>query len=127
MFDSRVSSSWKLEDCFEIGGNDAAFLREPKRETKGGVPFKYVDLFAGCEGMSIGVEEALRDAGLRSEIAWAVDNDVAASAVYSANFNANRQHVGLIQDLLNPPGAAITDEEKKLAGGQEIDLLAGRH
>lgn len=45
-----------------------------------------VDLFSGCGGLSLGLEQAATDAGCRLNITLAVDFEADATAVYTANF-----------------------------------------
>jgi DNA (cytosine-5)-methyltransferase 1 len=67
-------------------------LRQAKRPVlvEGGARLRIVDLFAGCGGLSLGIEQAATSAGIGLDIALALDSEEAASAVYKANFpNAN--------------------------------------
>lgn len=45
-----------------------------------------MDLFSGCGGLSLGLEQAATDAGYRLDITLAVDFEADATAVYAANF-----------------------------------------
>ena len=87
---------------------------------------KFVDLFAGCGGLSLGLSQA----GLRG--AFAIEKDPMAFETFKANFIGNGansigfewpewlpQHAWDIEDLLHLHG----DKLRSLAG--EIDVLAG--
>src|SRR3954467_14866033 len=67
---------------------DQAFLRSQHRPRVfgDGAQIRAVDLFSGCGGMTIGLDEAARRAGGQLEVALAVDSDPAALAIYKANF-----------------------------------------
>lgn len=67
---------------------DLAYLRGtswPGYE-HGGPSVRLVDLFAGCGGLTLGVAEAARQAGMRLDIQLAVDFDADAIEVYRHNF-----------------------------------------
>lgn len=67
---------------------DQAWLRLPDRPDAGKVrgEVRVVDLFCGCGGMSVGVQEACRALGLKMRPVLAVDTDFAAREVYQDNF-----------------------------------------
>lgn len=66
---------------------DATWLRaqvRPRASTQR--PFRVVDLFCGCGGMTLGLEEAARRARRSVEIRLAVDSSPVACAVFKANY-----------------------------------------
>ena len=73
---------------------------------------RFVDLFAGCGGLSYGVQEAAKAVGLDSEAVLAVDNDTYALEIFRNNLKANRVEV---LDL----------SENEASVGHDVDLLIG--
>jgi DNA (cytosine-5)-methyltransferase 1 len=71
-----------------------------------------IDFFAGCGGLSLGLERA------GFTIACAVEIDAAAAATYRANHPDTPILVKDIRDVR-------PDELRRVAGGQKIDLIAG--
>lgn len=67
---------------------DRHFLRGRLRPAvlSGKPPIRLVDLFAGCGGMSLGIEEAARQCGYRTRVELAMDSDPAIAAIYRRNF-----------------------------------------
>jgi DNA (cytosine-5)-methyltransferase 1 len=66
---------------------ERAFLQQVSRPTEeAGRPVRVADLFSGCGGLSLGVQEACRAVGRRFVAAGAFDNDPVALDVYGANF-----------------------------------------
>jgi DNA (cytosine-5)-methyltransferase 1 len=53
---------------------------------EGAEAIRVVDLFAGCGGLTLGIEQAAVAAGLRVEVSLAIDFEAAATGVYKANF-----------------------------------------
>jgi DNA (cytosine-5)-methyltransferase 1 len=113
----------------EVRGDDYAFLRasyhaSPSRNAQ---PFSWVDMFAGCGAMSLGVWEAVVAAGRAPRVALAIDNEPQASSVFRANFPSADVWTASVQELLGTPGTAmLTTEERMLrrtAG--KVDLLIG--
>jgi DNA (cytosine-5)-methyltransferase 1 len=86
-----------------------------------------VDLFAGCGGLSLGLQEACRALGLGFIPALAVDTDDTALSVYADNFlgaNCTRRDVAELFD--GEVGRRLTSSErqvKKMVGS--VDILAG--
>jgi len=56
------------------------------RYAVGANPLRVVDLFAGCGGLTLGIQQAAIAAGLAMEVPLAIDFEVAATGVYKANF-----------------------------------------
>ena len=74
-----------------------------------------VDLFAGCGGLTLGIEEACRAVGLATRCALAVDTNDQAMAVFKANLSPERSHLGGIEDLVDGDlGAPATPRESRL-------------
>lgn len=113
----------------EVGGSDREFLRAAMRPTVGRArgTVAFADLFSGCGGLSLGVSEALREAGLHFQIAAAIDNSPAATAVYNDNFGAGAATVGDVASLMPyEMSADPTDFERSVtAGGRRIGLVVG--
>jgi DNA (cytosine-5)-methyltransferase 1 len=87
-----------------------------------------VDLFAGCGGLSLGVEEAARTSGRSPRIVLAVEINSKIRDVYRANFpNARVDPVGDVLQLLDGRiGARITAAERKTrTGAGRVDLAVG--
>src|SRR3954471_22531608 len=72
------------------------------RDTVLTVPFRLIDLFAGCGGMTRGFV----DSGLFEPV-FAVEMDRDAAATYAANFGAGHVHAGKIEDVDVFPQADI--------------------
>jgi DNA (cytosine-5)-methyltransferase 1 len=79
----------------------------------GAFPYKVVDLFSGCGGLSLGIAQALRAAGRALEIRLAVGFELAAATVYRANFpNARHVERSSVEDVFDGAlGAAPTAGE----------------
>jgi hypothetical protein len=86
-----------------------------------------VDLFAGCGGMSIGLEEAARRAGLSFEVAYAVDHDQSAMEIYRRNVHHLNARVANVEALFDGEmGASPTQSEQELRDTiGDVDILAG--
>lgn len=88
---------------------------------------RIVDLFAGCGGMSLGLEEAARRLGIRVEIPLAVDADPDVTVIYEANFpDAAAQTADvttLFDSELGSAPSARENATRESVG--EIDLLVG--
>jgi DNA (cytosine-5)-methyltransferase 1 len=93
-------------------------------------PLRIADVFCGCGGLTLGVQEAARRVGRKIEIRLAVDLDPAATAVYLANFPkvADRLLQGDVTTLFDGEnGTQLTPVEEKIRDGcGAIDaLIAG--
>jgi DNA (cytosine-5)-methyltransferase 1 len=88
---------------------------------------RFVDLFSGCGGLSLGVWEACRRHGLRTETVLAVDSNRDAAAVYRANVavSASAFVEGNITELLDGKnGCDLTAKEKCVrAKSGDVELL----
>lgn len=90
-------------------------------------PIRLVDLFAGCGGMSLGIEEAARQCGYRTRVELAMDSDPAIAAIYRRNFPSRMVRSEPVDGLFDGSlGARRTSAERKLAGKlKAVDLLLG--
>lgn len=107
---------------------DQRFLMASTRPTAASGPkLRAVDLFAGCGGMSLGLEEAARRAGLVFQVPLAIDFDKAVVAVYERNFPKATVETGDIASLLDGQiGARKTATESKLTKRiGAVDVLLG--
>ncbi len=88
---------------------------------------RVVDLFCGCGGLSLGVAEACRLRGVRTDIALALDADEDALQVYRQNFGVACQRADCvhIERLFKGRlGTPIADSERRLSKELgRIDLL----
>ncbi|UXS30650.1 DNA cytosine methyltransferase [Agrobacterium tumefaciens] len=86
-----------------------------------------MDLFAGCGGTALGVEEACRAVGLATSVPFAIDNSAAACAVFRDNFPSANLHQGDVGDFfeadLDAPLNSVEIELAKKAG--KVDLVIG--
>ena len=89
--------------------------------------FRFVDIFAGCGGLSLGVAQAVDDHGWATEVALAVDMEPAMTAVYEANFPKAIVQTLAVEKLFDGPLLAdLTASESKVAEKVgKIDALVG--
>ncbi|WP_379923300.1 DNA cytosine methyltransferase [Erythrobacter sp. R86502] len=112
----------------EMLQGDEGFLRGRSRsEPVGGPPLRWVDLFAGCGAMSLGVWEAACADKRRAEVALAVDFAEAAVAVFRDNFEHADARCDDITKLLTgcERGEISPEEEALKAAVGRVDLLIG--
>jgi DNA (cytosine-5)-methyltransferase 1 len=128
--DYSESSVKNLSGCTTpFDAFDQSWVRSPTwpkiGETKRDI--RFADLFAGCGGMSLGLWEACRSAGMRALPTFASELDPAKAAVYQANFAPQKMSVGPTEDALNGEvGEPLTQEEWKLRYDiGNIDILIG--
>lgn len=73
---------------------------------------RVVDLFSGSGGLSIGIAEAARAAGIGTDHRLAIDNDAYANAAFSANFPIANARLGAVEDFFDGEmGDALTSRE----------------
>ena len=126
--DCDRATSWQ-EPSAQMAGDDLAFLRGSKGRAAmaEGLPLSWVDLFAGCGAMSLGVSEAIAASGFAPRLALGVDVDANACAVYAANFPGAAIRCCDIQQLLgsisDPVLSPIERELRSKVG--DLDLLVG--
>lgn len=110
-------------DRDEYGAYWRAWLRgERQPEARDAQQIRTVDLFAGCGGLSLGVEEACRALGLVSRCALAVDVNEHALKVFEANLKPERSYLGSIENLVDGElGGSTTPRERQLV--EELGLV----
>jgi DNA (cytosine-5)-methyltransferase 1 len=104
--------------------------RRPQFARHPAATIKIADLFAGCGGLTLGAEEAIRRRKLGFEIRLAIDLDPQCVAVYARNFDvsSNRLVCGSISDLVpGELGSPLDGTELKVRDhvGQLDIVLAG--
>ncbi len=106
---------------------DRTFLSAKRRTAAGALPkFRAADLFSGCGGMSVGLEEAARRSGRRLEVALAIDSDPDVVEIYKRNVSpvATAEDLTVVFD--GQLGAPLTASEMKLAADTgPLDMLMG--
>jgi len=112
----------------EMPGGDETFLKSVTRTAASdGPPLRWVDLFAGCGAMSLGVFEAAAAKGRRGEVALSVDFSASAISVFRDNFpgaNAREDDISKIFSGCEPGPLNAREQDLRLATGQ-VDLLIG--
>jgi DNA (cytosine-5)-methyltransferase 1 len=86
-----------------------------------------VDLFAGCGGMTVGLDEAVRRLGWELGVSLAVDFDPAAIGIYQKNFPKAATQVGDVSSVFDGAiGDALTASERQLVERVgDVDILLG--
>lgn len=86
-----------------------------------------VDLFSGCGGLSLGLEQAAEAVGCRVATALAVDTDTAALEVFGENFSPNEASNDDIAQLVDGTlGGAVSPTERRLQSRfAGLDFLIG--
>jgi DNA (cytosine-5)-methyltransferase 1 len=113
----------------EIPLGDQRFLRAKTRPIfNHRRSFRVVDLFAGCGGISVGVEQAAASHGMKLDIALAVEIDPVVRAVFQTNFpGALVDDVGDVTLLIDGRGddiLTIAERRARKRTGQ-VDLVVG--
>lgn len=110
---------------------DRAFLTAAERPTPPADlrrALRAVDLFAGCGGMTCGLEEAARRAGRNLDVVLAIELESLIGAVYQANFPTARLVTGNVASLfdgeLGAPKTA-TEQLARYATGDVDVVVAG--
>lgn len=110
---------------------DRAFLttaQRPKDRSVRSRALRAVDLFAGCGGLTCGLEEATRRAGRRLEVALAIELDPSIAAIYQASFPSAHLLTGDVASVFDGDlGAPLTMTENlaRFAAGDVDVLVAG--
>lgn len=125
--ESRISGAAKPHADLACA-YDKAWLVCPQRPAlPRGTPLRVADLFAGCGGLTLGLQEAGRALG--KPVAAAFANDLAEDAldIYRLNFPEAHVECRPIQELVDgATGAALTSAERDLkARIGRIDILLG--
>ena len=114
---------------------DLQFLQSVDRPEyeRGHSSLSVVDLFAGCGGMTLGVAEAARRAGIAVDVPLAVDFAEAPTRVFAAAFpkaSVERESVeeffdGEVRDPLTQTEGRTVERVRKAIGREKLDLLVG--
>lgn len=102
----------KVRPAFEVGPN----------------PFRTVDLFAGCGGLSLGIAQALAEHGRGLDVRLAVDFEEDATRVYRANFPSARSvQLASVEDIFDGQFRDPATESEKLWSARvgKLDALVG--
>ena len=113
---------------YEMGSNDRAFLRTARQVSGRRTSVRIVDLFSGCGGMTLGVEEAARRIGRTLDVRLAVEQDHDIASTYAKNFSpAQGEGRQLAESWFGKlPARPLSFAERrtrKLVG--DVDVLVG--
>lgn len=127
---SAVECPVGIEDVDLSAAFDSVWLRNsvrPALEVQPTGSVRVVDLFAGCGGLSVGLEEAGRALGLTVNHVLANDFDQDVLRIYAQNFPEADCVLGPVEDLLDGAvGSSLTPKEKDLRDRLgEIDVVVG--
>lgn len=119
-----------LRDSVQINGSDSDFLKRSVRPTfqNGTSTVSLVDLFCGAGGISLGVAEAIGDAGKTLSIPLAVDFEPNAINVYKDNFPDANAIVGDLSEIFSSGeiSSPLTISEQSLQEKVgKVDILVG--
>ena len=114
----------------EILNDDRAFLRGPRSTlTRSASPLRVVDMFSGCGGLTLGVEEAAKASRMSMEVRLAIEIDPHIRRVYADNFRVAGNALG--SDVRNHFDRAVgsnpSARERKTVElvGPRLDVLVG--
>lgn len=118
----EIISSLNLPAHLEYTDNagkiwDHAYLRSncPPDSQYSSKRLRGADLFCGCGGLTLGVQEACRALGINYSMAYAIDTDEWALNVYKRNFpRAKIEHGDIVESLDGKLAARITKSERDL-------------
>jgi DNA (cytosine-5)-methyltransferase 1 len=82
-----------------------------------------IDLFSGCGGLTLGLAQAIKEAGFALDVRLAVDIDPIATAVYAANFPKAFVKTADVQAALDEYSNSVS--AAGLLGSGPIDFLVG--
>lgn len=101
-------------------------VRRPQPPS-GGERLRVVDLFAGCGGLSLGIEQAAIAAGMGVDIALAVDFEKSATTVYKANFPHANVVTASVETYFDGKlgGPLSAAEQNARAAFTDVDILVG--
>ena len=99
----------------------------PPPAGSGSGSIRVVDLFSGCGGLTLGVNEAARALGMNFDVRLAVDFEPAAMRVFNANFAPRAAEAADITTLLDGrPGSRLSRSERALASQVgDVEILVG--
>src|SRR5687768_15521347 len=88
---------------------------------------RVVDLFSGCGGLSLGLVEAARREGLRTDIRLAIDLDDRALRTFTRNLDVTLAIAGKVEETFDgQPGCKPSLNERRTANRVgDVDLLVG--
>ncbi len=114
----------------EMLGEDRHFLRSRRRRIVDPQrSLRVVDLFSGCGGLTLGVEEAARQLGLGVDVRLAAELDQAIAATYAENFDVQENRLaGDVRACFDrSDGRALSKTERAtvLRVGRRVDWLVG--
>jgi DNA (cytosine-5)-methyltransferase 1 len=101
--------------------------RRPKFEA-GALPFRVVDLFAGCGGLTLGLAQAALEQGRALDVRLAVDFEPMATAVYRENFPlARRVETGPVEEYFDGDLGAVLSLGERVVRAHvgALDALMG--
>lgn len=108
--------------------DDQRFLRSKQRPVSDGdyPVVTAVDIFAGCGGMSLGLQEASRRAGVALRTTLAIDSDPQVAEIYERNIDC-KVEVGDVTTLFDGElGSEPTFKERQLAAiAGPVQILQG--
>jgi DNA (cytosine-5)-methyltransferase 1 len=118
---SKAASEVPLSSASTTCSPDAVFdiswlkLKERPAPAAGSAPLRVADLFSGCGGLSLGVQEAARALGIPTDFIFASDILQPALDVYKANFNPHTASSAPLECLVDGPlHARVTEAEAAL-------------
>jgi len=117
-----------VDDVCTKCASDLSFLRSKLRPAQGaGAPaLRVADIFSGCGGMSLGLQEAARRLSSRVEIALALDSDPHVVEIYQRNIGGNAQVGDVVALFDGQLGEPLTQTERKLrAAIGSVQVLLG--
>lgn len=118
----------KLGSACDRCDRDQRFLRSKRRPSnKSGVrTIAAADIFAGCGGMSLGLQEAARRSALRFKVALAIDSDSGIAEIYKRNIDCDIKVADVATLFDGQLGAKPTSSERQLAAlAGTIQILQG--
>lgn len=126
---STVGRSAWMDGPVSADHAEQLWLRSSRRPEAAGTasPVRVVDLFSGCGGLTLGLEEAARAVGRGIEPTLAVDFDADAIGVYKQNYPRVRAENTDVREIFDGNlGMRLTESEQTLARRHAgTDILVG--